>query len=162
MKRDYYTRSEGIVTFTIALLKRLKSGRTDSLTQRIKSQKMQYLLQEAGLSTKYTYSLYLLGPYSPGLAQDLYKFEKEKKKTAPTVKYTSQILEDKFLKFKVFVTDLTTRDLELLATYHWLIKIAHLSIAQAKTKLKELKVPTKEELEKLEILMREYEDVSKA
>ena len=63
------------VLFAASILKRLDSGDLETFEQRLKSQKVYYLAQVFGVSPAYNFNLYLRGPYSPGLAYDLFKLK---------------------------------------------------------------------------------------
>lgn len=55
------------------LIKRIyPSFSMDSFDNRLKLQKIVFLMRSAGIDIGYSYSLYLRGPYSPGLTRDAF------------------------------------------------------------------------------------------
>jgi len=145
-EKDIFKNSYDAAILAISVLKRLGCGKVNTFEQRLRSQKTQYLAQSFGVSPKYPFNLYLRGPYSPSLAFDLFKIEE---KGIPTrdCKFASDELEDRFNQLKKFIGNKTTRQLELIATLHWFIKMVGLSPDQSKQKLVELKKASKEEVE---------------
>ncbi|MEK6921840.1 MAG: hypothetical protein AABX82_08175 [Nanoarchaeota archaeon] len=122
--------------FTLNLLRRLGHGSVGTFEERLKSQKCQYFAQSMGISPSYSFNLYLKGPYSPDLAHDLYTL---KDSPSDVVKFASTELEEKFNKLKSLLKDKSSRQLELCATLHWLLKIVGLNQPKAKQKLIEIK-----------------------
>ena len=122
--------------FTANVLRRLGYGRVGTFEERLKSQKCQYFAQSIGISPSYSFNLYLKGPYSPDLAHDLYSL---KDTPSDVIKFTSIELEEKFNKLRDWLKDKTSRQLELCATLHWLLKVVGLDESQAKQKLKVIK-----------------------
>ncbi|MBU6141837.1 hypothetical protein KGO95_01795 [Patescibacteria group bacterium] len=133
-----FTKPQDAVFLAYNVLKRLGWGDIDTLEQRIRSQKIQYFAQFFGVAPEYNFNLYLHGPYSPGLAKDLYilrdmdiKIENEN--------FVPEELEERFAKLHTLITGRSTKNLELLATFHWLVNIAKLNPADAKKNLVQLK-----------------------
>jgi uncharacterized protein YwgA len=131
--------------FAASVLKRLNSGNLETFEQRLKSQKIYYLAQVFGVSPAYNFNLYLRGPYSPDLAHDLFKL-KEKNIEVKSDEFVAEELENKFKLLKEFVKGKTTRQLEIIATWHWLIKRAQFSFAEAKKKIIEMKDAKEDEI----------------
>lgn len=133
-------------SLAFSILKRLDAGSVETFEERLRSQKIQYLAQVSGVSPAYTFGLYLRGPYSSKLADDLFKFSKENK--APDITpFVSNELEDRFSKLQKFIKDKSTRELELIATMHWLLKTAKLKASDAVKRIKEWKSVTEPEIE---------------
>ena len=133
------------VLFAASVLKRLNSGDLETFEQRLKSQKIYYLAQVFGISPVYNFNLYLRGPYSPDLAYDLFKL-KEKVIEIKSEEFVAEELEENFKSLKDFVKGKTTRQLEVIATWHWLIKRAQFSFAEAKKKIIEMKDAKEDEI----------------
>ena len=125
------------VLLVASILKRLSAGNLTTINERIKTQKMQYLAQIFRVSPIYSFNLYIHGPYSPDLAFDLFTL-KGRNANIPVQEFVSSELEEKFLKLSRFVKNKTTRELELIATHHWL-KEAGLNLRDIEKKLGELK-----------------------
>lgn len=138
MNKNGFSKSIDIALLVYCILKRLGCGGVDTFEERLKSQKVQYFAQLFGVSFSYPYNLYLRGPYSPELANDLYLINKKRLK-ADEDKFVPEELEEKFTKLQKFVSGKDIRVLELSATLHWLINIAKLSQKKAEEKLIELK-----------------------
>ncbi|MCK5476560.1 MAG: hypothetical protein KAI55_01430 [Candidatus Aenigmarchaeota archaeon] len=143
LKKLKYTLDETL--FVCKVLKRLDAGKLNTLDERIKNQKIQYLAQLFKISPVYNFNLYVRGPYSPELTDNLYHVH-IMDINIPQGKFVLDELEEKFLKLKKFIEDKNIRELELLTTLHWLIKVADFSKNDAKTKLNELKNPTPKEI----------------
>ena len=138
LRNDFFAKPYDATLLTASILKRLGSGNVDSFEQRLKSQKIQYLAQIFGVSPIYPFNLYLRGPYSPDLAHDLFRI-KEKNIEVKVDKFIAEDLEDRFNRLNNFIKGKSTRQLELIATLHWLLKIAKLSLIEAKRQLVEIK-----------------------
>lgn len=138
-------KKEDFLPYVYSILRRLNCGDVNTYEQRIKSQKTQYFAQLFGVSLRYKYNLYLRGPYSPGLANDLYKI-KELKIEPILNKFIPEELEERFENVKKYIKGMENRQLEITATFHWLVKVAEMPIEKAKNKLKELKSVTEKEL----------------
>lgn len=135
------------VLLVASILKRLNAGNLTSLNERIKTQKMQYLAQIFNVTPIYPFNLYIHGPYSPELASDLF-YLKNRNAHIKTQKFASDELENTFFELSKFVNNKTTRELELIATFHWLQKKACLSLKEIEAKLKYLKGATHDEIER--------------
>lgn len=121
-----------------SVLRRLGSGNIKTFEGRLKSQKAQYFAQLFGVSPAYRFNLYVRGPYSPDLAHDLFQIE-ENSIRAQEEKFTPEELEGRFQKLQGFISDKSTRQLELIATLHWLRRVAQLPVREATEKLAKLK-----------------------
>lgn len=143
--KEEYSKDFDAILLVYSVLKRLGSGGVGTFTQRLISQKVQYLAQVFGVSPQYRFNLYLRGPYSSFLANDLFKL-KEEKIQVKKESFVPQELEEKFQEAKKFVESKTARQLELTTTLHWLKIEAHLSNNRALAKLKEIKSPNEEEV----------------
>ncbi|MBX4198319.1 hypothetical protein KW782_03235 [Candidatus Parcubacteria bacterium] len=128
-----------------SLLKRLNAGKVDTFEERLRSQKVQYLAQVFSVSPAYKFNLYLRGPYSPGLANDLFKFNAERREPDLNEFIPSE-LEERFEKLKTFIEGKTTRQLELIVTLHWLLKVATLKTQDAIKRLKKWKTANDDEV----------------
>ena len=147
-----------LLVFLYSILNRLDCGDVDTFEHRIKSQKIQYFAQLFGVSFRYNYNLYIKGPYSPELAHDLYEINQMKIKPIKD-HFIPDRLENRFFKLKSFIEDMNIRELELVATYHWLIKIAKFSMEPAKEKLIFLKKASAKELSYVLNKFNEYEQI---
>lgn len=134
------------VLFMVSILKRLNAGNTNQFIDRLISQKVQYFAQIFGVSPEYNFNLYLRGPYSPDLANDLYEINKSDIKIEEH-QFASNQLEVKFGALSKFIINKSPRDLEIISTLHWLMKVARLDSRKAMIKLKELKNPSAIELQ---------------
>ena len=121
-----------------SVLKRLGSGGINTFSERLHSQKTQYLAQTFAISPAYTFNLYIRGPYSPDLARDLFELKRQKL-ISKIEEFTPGELEERFQKAKNFITDKTIRQMEFITTLHWLIIVARLSHDAARAKLKAIK-----------------------
>lgn len=155
-----FTKSIDIVLLNFCVLKRLGCGKVDTFQHRLKNQKVHYFAQLFRVSFFYPYNLYLRGPYSPGLANDLYLIKKNKIE-ATKEEFIPEELEDKFKKLKKFIKDKNLRDLELLSTLHWLSVVVKMSKKEAEKKLIELKNATQEEIKKSFNFLKIYGEQNK-
>ena len=121
-----------------SILKRLGVGEVDTFAHRLVSQKVQYLAQVFGVTPNYPFNLYVRGPYSPDLAHDLYRIQSQGLKP-DTSAFIPEELEEKFSKLKVFIADKSPRQLELVASMHWLLNVSKFSTDEAKKMLAEWK-----------------------
>lgn len=142
MKNNIFKHSYDSVILSYSVLKRLRSGKVDSLVERIRSQKIHYLAQQFGIVPAYSYNLYIRGPYSPDLAYDLYQI-KNNSIEAEIIDFVPNKLEKRFKKLKTFIKGKSNRELEVIATLHWLIEIANFPKNKAIEKLVELKNASK-------------------
>ena len=145
MKENIFKNPYDAVLLTYNVLKRLNSGNVNTFEQRLRSQKIQYFAQLFGASPFYIFNLYLRGPYSPILAHDLFQIN-SKDIQIRTSKFIREELERRFLVLKKFINGKTNRQLEIIATLHWLIKKARFSNSEACKKLKELKMASLTEI----------------
>lgn len=141
------TKPLDVVLLVGSILRRLDAGGMKTFEQRLKTQKIQYFAQLFNVSPNYNFTLYLRGPYSSHLANDLFRLE-EAGVEYNSEKFISNALEERFIGVREFVKDKNIRELEVIATLHWLINVAGLSKEAANKKLIELKSPSKEEIEK--------------
>src|SRR3989344_2494099 len=61
--------------YTIAVLKKTGNANISSLRNRVICQKIVYFAGKLGIAPQYDFSIYVKGPYSPELANDLYVLE---------------------------------------------------------------------------------------
>jgi len=144
-EKDIFTKPYDVVLFVCGVLKKLRSGDIDSFEQRLRSQKIQYFAQLFGASPHYSFNLYIRGPYSPDLAHDLFQI-KNKNIKVEQIEFIPKELKSRFLNLKQFIDGKSDRQLEIVATLHWLISIARLSELEAKKKLIDLKGVSADEL----------------
>lgn len=145
MSKSSFVKNPEEAIFAYSVLRGLGCGEMSTFNERIKSQKVQYLAQLFGISPKYQYNLYLHGPYSPALANDLFKIS-EDKVSVIKIKFVSDELENKFLNLKKFMATIRSRkELELITTLHWLSKVAKLPENEAEKQLIKLKSASEEE-----------------
>lgn len=147
-----FTKSPAEALLAYSVLKRLGCGDITTFEKRLRSQKAQYIAQLFGVVPHYPYNLYIHGPYSPSLANDLYLIFKKNIK-ADTNKFMPEELENSFDKLKKFINQLDNRSLELLTTMHWLKFKVGLPLPQTLKKLSELKHPFNKELIKTRIML---------
>ncbi|MCK4501000.1 hypothetical protein KAU11_10925 [Candidatus Babeliales bacterium] len=145
MKNNIFKHSYDSVILSYNVLKRLRSGKINLLEERIRSQKINYLAQQFGVVPVYPYNLYIRGPYSPDLAYDLYQIKNNDIETE-IVNFVPDELEKRFIKLKTFIKGKSNRELEVITTLHWLIKIADFSNKEATEKLVELKNASNDEI----------------
>ena len=108
-----------------SVLNRLGGGKVDSFTDRLMSQKIHYLAQACGISPAYSYNLYLRGPYSPALANDLFAI-KEAGISGDKTKFIPDELNKKFENLYNVIKGKNPRDLEVAITLHWFLKVVQL------------------------------------
>ena len=127
-----------------SVLCKLGAGKVDTFANRLKSQKIQYLAQVFGVSPAYNFSLYIHGPYSPGLAHDLFAFNGTKQ--SPDMSdFVPDVLKKRFKALSEFVKGKGNRHLELVTTLHFLKKLFY-SDEAASRKLVEIKNASLEEI----------------
>jgi uncharacterized protein YwgA len=73
-----------------------KNIEIESFSDRIKLQKIIYMLKSAGIEFSYNFSWYIRGPYSPDLADTAYRF-KENEKNIEQTSYQLSIKEEKVI-----------------------------------------------------------------
>lgn len=150
-----YTRDFDAVLLAYSVLKRLGAGKIDTFEQRLKSQKIQYIAQVFQISPRYRFNLYIRGPYSSQLADDLYKLNRENVHVKEE-RFTPQELEQKFEKARSFIIQAkSVRQLELISTLHWLRTVAGLLNKNASLKLKEIKSANEDEVNDTNLLVDE-------
>jgi uncharacterized protein YwgA len=144
---EKYIKNYDAVLLMYSVLKRLGSGSVESFEDRLRSQKIQYFAQLFGVSPVYNYSLYLRGPYSTALANDLFQLKADKVSVSAE-KFIPEELEENFFKLKEFINKAKEiRFLELVSTLH-LMKKTKLSDQDCIKKLKEWKKADDKEIEK--------------
>lgn len=159
MEKNIFKNSYDGALLSYSVLKRLKSGNVDSFAERLRSQKIHYFAQLFGVVSRYPYNLYMRGPYSPDLAYDLYQIKNNHIKV-DIIKFVPEELEKKFEGLREFIKEKRNRQLEVIATFHWLMKEAKLSKADAEKKLIELKSTSKEETDyAFDSLKKLYESI---
>ena len=130
-----------------SVLARSNCGKVDTFVQRLKSQKIQYLAQLFGVSPVYVFNLYLRGPYSPDLAHDLYQL-KERNITPVKAKFVPEELESRFAELEKFLKDkYDIRQLEIITSLHWLLKVLKMPKQPAQGKLEQWKAVTQSEFD---------------
>jgi len=130
------------VFFVRAVLKKLGVGKLSTFNYRLKTQKVQYLAQVFKVSLPYTFSLYVHGPYSPDLTKDLFATENT---PISAYDFASELMTERFERLEQFTSGKTNRELELIATYHWLLSAGFAENTSVE-KFKELKDPNEKEL----------------
>jgi len=128
-----------------SVLKRLGSGKVNSFSERLRTQKTHYLAQACGIVPAYSYNLYLRGPYSPSLADDLIKIDKEDLVT-DTSKFIPDELNKRFQTLKQAIKGKSSRDLEIAITLHWFLKEVGLKKDSAISNTAKYKHATEEEI----------------
>lgn len=110
----------------------------DKFQDRLVIQKTVCLLKMMGLDVGYSFSLYVRGPYSPSLTNDLYSNRNEVNNLKTN--YTSNEEEKKKLNvFSEISNNLEPTLLEIMSTYAFLIREPENNEKQAIIKLKKLK-----------------------
>jgi len=92
----------------------------NSFNSRVKLQKYVYIAKELfGIRLNYDFNLYLRGPYSTALARDYYELGNYRSRS-----YRSSLnrWRNNLYRFKDFVEGKETRELEILATTHFILK----------------------------------------
>jgi len=131
--------------FACYILRRLNAGSVKSFVDRLRSQKIQYFAQLFKVSPYYSFNLYLYGPYSPDLANDLFQI-REKGDTVKLDRLIPIELEKRFQQLKKFIENKNNRELEIVATLHWLLEVAGFSNEKASLRLAEWKDASSEEI----------------
>lgn len=131
--------------FTYYILRRLGAGRVDLFKERLRSQKVQYFAQLFRVSPYYPFNMYIYGPYSPILANDLFRIQK-KELEVKLDKFIPSELEGRFQHLKRFIRGKSNQQLEIIATLHWLLSIAHLSKQDARERIIEWKGVTSDKV----------------
>jgi uncharacterized protein YwgA len=93
-----------------------------SFSDRIRLQKIIYILKQAGLNLGYSFGWHIRGPYSPSLADDGYAYDEIKGNVAFSHNLTEQenAIIDKVKNFSQFLED--EENSELLASLLYLYK----------------------------------------
>lgn len=94
-----------------------------SFPNRLRLQKVVYLMEAFGIPLGYSFSYYIRGPYSTNLARDAFavdNFDEVKQ-----VKFSEESLESRLVKFLEWIDSRKNNDdlLEILASIHFLHKI---------------------------------------
>lgn len=144
-KNEKFTLDVDTVYLAFSILRKLDSGNVSNFDERLKSQKLQYLAQAFKVSPNYNFSFYIHGPYSPGLANDLFAIN-EKKISPDLSEFIPSELTDRFDLLKKFVEDKNNRKLELVTTFHLFRKVLNLEEKDAKEKIKKFKNATEDEI----------------
>ncbi|MBU3942695.1 hypothetical protein KKA24_01785 [Patescibacteria group bacterium] len=144
IRNNSFTKPYNTAIFAYSVLKRLNSGNVNNFSQRFLSQKYQYFAQVFGVSPHYIFNLYLNGPYSPSLTQDLFKMHEDGVKVNAG-KFIADDLEKQFVQLEKFLDGKKLRELELVATLHWLFKVVGLPMEKAEKRLADLKDATSSE-----------------
>lgn len=139
--------------FSVAVLKKLKNANISTLNNRIKCQKIIYLSSRMGISPRYSFNLYIHGPYSPGLASDLYVLSNRFAEVVPA-EFISEETEEAFEKLKSIVSEITPRELEVISTLDF-FKRATGNKSQARKSTMKIKEALDEELDKAERRLEE-------
>jgi uncharacterized protein YwgA len=146
--------------YIYSVLKRLGCGDVNTFDERLMTQKVQYFAQLFGVTHRYDYNLYINGPYSPFLSNDLYKI-KELKLKPMLEKFIPNDLEKRFSDLKKFIFGVNNRKLEIISTAHWLSKVACLKSDEVYKKMIELKNISKDEYNYLINKIKEYDEIKK-
>ncbi len=137
-----------------SVLKKLGAGKVNTFDERLKSQKIQYLAQVYGVSPAYNFNLYIHGPYSPGLANDLFAID-EQKLSPDLSDFIPDVLNERFKKLSAFVKSKNNRQLELVSTIHLFIKRLNYNEAKTIKELKEWKKASNEEVRESFIMLKQ-------
>lgn len=143
--------------YTIAVLKKIGGLDISTLNKRILCQKMVYFANRFDISPHYCFNLYIYGPYSPNLANDLFELS-DYFKNIPPVEFIAKETDDKFTKLNNLVNAVNKNEqkLEVLATLDFL-KTTGLDEKTVKKRTLELKKKTSET--DLEILTKHLKKV---
>ena len=154
MEKEQHTNKPlDTVLFVKRVLKRLGSGKLESLSDRVKTQKIQYFAQVFGISPSYTFNLYIRGPYSPQLAHDMFTVG-DTDYEIYTSKFASEDLEERFQKLKSAIGGKSSRELEIATTLHWLKEEAKLTPSKVVAELKILKSASASEISSAHKLLK--------
>ncbi len=159
-KTDELTKNLDSVLLVFYILKRLGCGNVNTFEERLKNQKVHYFAQLFGITKRYQYNFYIRGPYSPNLAHDLYKV-KEYKIKMDSDTFVPDELEMRFKDLKKFIGRKNNRQLELISTLHWFVKVLEYPVKIAKVKLIEIKKASKQEIEYALSALKKYEKIKK-
>lgn len=153
--------------------------RVNNFQDKLVIQKTTCLLKLSGIHLDYSFSLYVRGPYSPGLTKDLYANMEMVNKLQTN--YTPTEHEKRLLHTISELSDnLDPALLEIMSTYEFLVKELHNDEKEAITNLKKLKSfysegriavgisrtkqlffkPTEKEIEKMKVEFGAWEEAS--
>lgn len=95
----------------------------DEFDDRLKLQKLVYLLQACGVYLGYDFSWYLRGPYCSLLAHNGFSLKNVYNVIPDTVQLKDKKDRDNFAKFLKFIKDKDINGLEIAASLHYLNKV---------------------------------------
>ncbi len=95
----------------------------DEFDDRLKLQKLVYLLQACGVYLGYDFSWYLRGPYCSLLAHNGFNLQDVYKVIPDDIKLKDKKDRDNFEKFLEFIKDKDIDELEIAASLHYLNKV---------------------------------------
>lgn len=104
--------------------------------ERLKLQKLIYLLQAFGVYLGYDFSWYLRGPYCSLLAHNGFSLEEIYDKIPKDIKLKDKEDQKKFYRFQNFVKAKTVDDLEIAASIHYLKNVRGKSMDDERIKEK--------------------------
>lgn len=132
--------------YTIAVLKKTGNANISSLANRVICQKIVYFASRLGITPHYDFSLYVKGPYSPELANDLYALEPYFGEVKEA-EFISEKTEEKFKKLRAILeSGNNARELEVAATLDF-FRANSESMEAAVKKTKERKDAAEAEIE---------------
>lgn len=123
----------------IACLKALGSFKPSigSFEDRLKIQKIVYLLELKGIKTGFAYKLYVRGPYSPGLTQEIYRRQADFERLHTGVALSQK--DEKAVQELKELFGLKTSLLEVAATYAYYVAVEKQDSITALKSVKKLK-----------------------
>ncbi|MFA6601433.1 MAG: hypothetical protein WCT02_01025 [Candidatus Paceibacterota bacterium] len=149
-----YTQDVDSALLAFSVLRKLGAGNVKTFEERLRSQKIQYLAQVFSVSPAYNFSLYIHGPYSPGLANDLFMIEEQKLK--PDLSdFIPDILNERFGRLSAFIKAKDNRWLELVSTVHLFVKRLGYSEAKSAKELRNWKKASEKEVEESFIALKQ-------
>src|SRR3989344_5892876 len=132
--------------YTIAVLKKTGNANISSLRNRVICQKIVYFANRLGITPQYDFSIYVKGPYSPELANDLYALEPYFGEIRGA-EFVSEKTEKSFNRLQsILAVDNMERALEISSTLDFFRSVSE-SKEIAIRKTKEKKGATEEEIE---------------
>lgn len=119
------------------ILKQIKGYEFSTYTfaDRLKLQKLIYLLQACGVYLGYDYSWYLRGPYCSLLAHNAFSLEEIYHKIPNDIKLEDKTSRKNFEKFLKFVANKNVDELEIAASLHYLKNTTPNTDKEIKTKV---------------------------
>lgn len=133
--------------YTIAVLKKTGNANISSLASRVICQKIVYFAGRLGITPQYDFSIYVNGPYSPELANDLYALEPYFGEVKEA-EFISEKTEESFKKLQSALgSENKIRELEVAATLDF-FRAGSESAEVAVKKTKEKKGATEAEIER--------------